>query len=562
MVSDTIFPISIRVDLAVRVENWRLTPFFTVKLRKWVSGTLYATLVCLLLPATATADTLHRGAGAEPGTLDPQIASGNASAILRDLNMGLTTFDETGQIIPGAAESWEISDDGLTYRFYLRGDLRWSDGSPMTAEDFSYSMRRLMNPETGARFGPFFYAIKNSRDILRGKRAIDELGVRAEDDRTVVFELSRPAASFLQNLANFAASPLPRSVIEEHGRGWARPGRLISSGPYRLAEWLPQSHILLEKNPYFYDADTVRMEHVQYYPTTNVETALRRYQAGELDILLRFPPDRIEWIHQNMPGQLKIWPALAISYIILNHDHAPFDDVRVREALSISVDRQRIAEQIMRTGVTPAYTLTPDAVSNYDPPVPEYAGQSIAVRMERARELLKEAGYSRTAPLEFELRYEPLEESRRIAVALQAAWREIGANVELLHTDFGTLNRAVRTGGFAASRFVWYAPSDDPETFLGLVESTNPNNHTGYENADVDRLVSAAGQTLDPAARLALYREAEGRALADHPNIPIYFLAFRYLVKPDIRGFNPNSRGVNPSRYLWRATETQARTEK
>ena len=506
----------------------------------------------LLLVTGVTADTLRRGAAGEPNSLDPQVASGNASSILRDLNTGLTTLDAAGRLITGAAEAWDISPDGLTYRFHLRENLKWSDGSPIVADDFVYSMRRLLTPGTGTRHGPFFYSVKNARSTLSGDLDPAELGVRAEDERTIVFELEHPDGSLLQKLGSFAAAPVPREVIKEHGRGWSRPGRLLSSGPYRLVEWVPQSHLTLEKNPHFYAADSVRMQNVQYYPTTNAETAMRRYLAGEIDILFLFPPDRMKWIEENLPGQLKVWPALGISYILLNHRKPPFDDVRVRRALSISIDRRQIVNRIMVIGVPPAYSLTPPTVTGYDPPAPDYANQPMPGRLAEARALLESAGYDANRPLAFELRYEPLEEERRLAVALQATWREIGVKVELLHTDFGTLHRSVRTGDYTASRFFWYSPTDDPETFLGLVESDNPNNLSGYRNASVDRLIARAETLLDPDARRAAYREAEVSALEDYPVLPLFFTVHRRLVARDIHGFMPNTSGVTPSRYAWR----------
>ncbi len=311
-----------------------------------------AAAACLLIAPGAAADTLRRGAVAEPNSLDPQIVSGASSTIMRDLFTGLTSYDSAGRLIPGAAEAWDISADGLTYRFRLRENLKWSDGSPTAAKDFVYTLRRLLTPGNRTRFGSFFYSIRNARKIMGGELDPAELGVRAENERTFVIELERPDATLLQKLSNYAAAAMPQALIEEYGRRWSRPGRLVTTGPYRLAEWVPQSHLTLEKNPHFYAADEVRIETVQYFPTNNAETAMRRFLAGDLDFLLTFPADRMQWIEENLPGQLKVWPALGISYITFNNRKPPFEDVRVRRALTISVDRQQIADRIMVGGMT------------------------------------------------------------------------------------------------------------------------------------------------------------------------------------------------------------------
>ena len=511
--------------------------------------------VALLLAGVGAADTLRRGAVAEPNSLDPQVVSGASSTIMRDLFTGLTSYDSAGRLIPGAAESWEISEDGLNYRFRLREDLKWSDGSPIAAKDFVYTFRRLLTPGNRTRFGSFFYSIRNGRRIMSGDLDPSELGVRAENERTFVIELQRPDATLLEKLSNYAAAALPQALIEQHGRRWSRPGQLLTTGPYRLAEWVPQSHLTLEKNPHFYDSGGIEFDTVQYFPTTNAETAMRRFLAGDLEFLLTFPADRMEWIQENLPGQLKIWPALGISYITFNNRKPPFDDLRVRRALSISVDRQQIAERIMGVGVPPAHTMTPTVVSNYDHPVPDYAGRPMSERLAEARALLQAAGYGPERPLAFELRYEPPEENRRLAIALQAIWREIGVNTELLFTDFGTLYRSVGTGNYTAARFTWFSPTDSPETFLFILESGSTTNYSGYRNPEFDRMIARAEAELDPESRLAAYREAEAAALADFPVMPLYFMVHRNLVAPGIHGFTPNSRGMTATRYLYREKE-------
>ena len=515
------------------------------------SATLGSTAAGSAGNAGAQNQVLHRGTSAEPNSLDPHIATGNSAApILYDLGVGLTTLDAQGRVIPGAAESWTISDDGLTYTFTLRENLKWSDGSPLTGEDFLYSVRRVVDPATASRFASFFFPLENARDILGGRKDPAEVGVEATGERTLVYRLTAPTPSFLETLASNVASPVPRQVIEEHGRQWTRPGLMLTSGPYMLTEWVPNSHVQLEKNPHFYAADTVSVPVVRYYPSENQATGLRRYRAGELDILLNFPADELDWIEQNLPGHMKVWPALAVNYLLLNLAKEPFDDPRVREALAISIDREGLVERLVTPGSLAAYSLTPGAVAGYEPPRPDWADTPYPERLVRARELLAEAGFDSDNPLRFDVTYDTLEENRRTVVALAAMWQQVGVRASPVNVEFNQLNRAARTGDFTVLRYTWFSPNDDPDTFLGLVDSSNPNNYSNYRNPEYDRLLREANALKDPAARMEMLAEAEAIMLDDYPAIPVFFYVRRFLVQPHVDGFVPNSRGLNLSRYL------------
>jgi oligopeptide transport system substrate-binding protein len=504
-----------------------------------------------LLSVGLSAATLNRGTSAEPSTLDPHIATGNSAApILYDLNVGLTAYDFKGALVPGLAESWTISEDGRTYTFTLREGLKWSDGSPLTADDVVWSFRRLLTPATAARFASFFYAIENARAVVRGEQAPEKLGVSSPDPHTVVFKLQFPAAYFLQNLASNPGAPVPRRAIEKHGRRWTRPGRLLSTGAFRLAEYVPQSHITLEKNPHYFAADTVRLDGVKYFPTQNLSTQFNRYLAGELDLVLAFPLDKIGYILEEIPQQLYIWPAIATNYLIFNLREPPFDDSRVRRALALAIDREGLAAKILSPGERPAYTMVPPIVSGYDVPMPDWAAQPMSERLAEARRLMQAAGYGPGNPLEVGFRYDTGESSRRQVVAMSAMWRGLGVRVKALDSDFVTLNKAARTADFQILRYAWMAPNNDPDTFLGLLSSTNPNNYSGYQNARFDQLYRAGNANLDPAGRMAELREAEAIALADQPVVPVYYFTRRFLVGPQVKGFVPNLRGLVLSRYL------------
>ena len=513
--------------------------------------TLLAVLLLGLMTSVAQASRLNRGTASEPNTLDPQSAVGNsAAAILYDLFMGLTTFDAAGKTMLGVAESFAVSEDGTSYTFTLREDARWSDGTPITAEDFVFSGRRLVNPATGARFAAFFYPVKGAREIIRGRAEPDQLGVYADDERTVRYELVAPAAYFPQLLATNAAAPVPKHVIEEFGRQWTRPGRMVSNGAYMLSEWIPQSYVQLEKNPRFFAADDVAIESVYYYPTQNLTTSLNRFRAGELDVILNFPPNEMEWLQENMPDQLHVTPSLAIYYFLINHRKPPFDDIRVRKALSLSVDRAGMIAKLINTGVTPAHRISPDALSTYSGPEPDWAQQPMGQRMAEARKLLAEAGFTRDKPLSFTLKVDTLEESRKIAVALTSMWRGIGVKATVENSDLATLNKMARTGDYEVMRYAWFAPYDDAETFLALLETGNPNNLSGYSQPQYDALLREARATLDPTARVELMTRAETLAMADFPVIPLYFYAGRRLVNTRVGVWVDNARAANPTRFL------------
>jgi oligopeptide transport system substrate-binding protein len=512
---------------------------------------LVAVLSLLAAGLSAQAVTLNRGTAAEPNSLDPHVAQGNtASAVLYDLNVGLTTLDAASRVIPGAAESWTVSGDGLTYTFKLRPGLKWSDGSPIVAEDFVWSARRLVTPATAARFASFFYPVKNARAIVRGQMPPETLGVAAPDPRTVVYTLETPSPYFLENLASNVGAPVPRGKVEEFGRQWTRPGRMLSNGPYRLAEVVPQSYIALEKNPHFYDADKVQIDRVVYYPTSNAETALNRYLAGELDLVFSFPGDKLPELKKQRPAEVKVSPALATSYLVLKLSEPPLNDARVRRALSLALDREGIVRKFLGDGYRPAYTLTPGTLTGYTPPKPAWQQQAMPARLAEAKKLMAAAGYGPSKPLKFDLRYESQEENRRIVVAMAAMWRAIGVQANPVNTDLSALNRDARTGNFQMVRYTWFAPNDDPYTFLGLLETGNTSNYSRYSNPAYDTALRAANALLDPAARLKGLAEAEALIFADDPVIPVFHYGRRFLVKPHVEGFVPNQRAVNPSRFL------------
>src|SRR5262245_27895599 len=308
---------------------------------------------------------LNRGNGPEPKSLDPGLTDGIWEFnITGDMLLGLTTEDANSKPIPGAAESWESSEDGLTWTFHLR-DHTWSDGTPVTAEDFVFAWRRMLDPKTAAPYAYYLYPIKNARDVNTGKQPPGALGVTARDAKTLVVTLANPVPFMAEFLTHATTYPVPRHVVEAKGKEWVQPGNFVSNGPYVLKDWVPNDHLTVVKNPRLYDAANVKVDVVNYYPTPDGAAALRRLRAGELDTQDPISPLQIDFLRTNMPDALKITPTLTIAYLSINLTRKPLDDVRIREALNLAVDRETLVDRIIKLNDLPAYNTVPPGTANY-----------------------------------------------------------------------------------------------------------------------------------------------------------------------------------------------------
>jgi len=504
------------------------------------------------LPADAAERVLRRSGTEDPATLDPQRAAYPGEFnILSDLFVGLLTLDAAAKPIPGCAESWTVSDDGLAYTFKLRPGLEWSDGKALGAEDFAWSLRRALDPTTAFPFAARLYAIRNARAVNAGSVAVAKLGVRAIDQRTLRLELEHPAPYILEVLASYS-SPAPRHVIEARPDDWVRPGSMVSNGAFVLAEWVPNSHVRLERNPRFYDAANVALDAVVHVHTDDANNALRRFRAGELDVVLVVPPDQLDWARENLPGELRLSPGFGIEHIAFNIRRPPFDDVRVRRALSMAIDREALVRHITRAGEQPAYGLVPPAASHYGMNArADFADLPQAERVRRARALLAEAGYGPGQPLRFTLSYPSGDVNKRVSVALAAMWQAIGVQAQLSGSELRALLGEVGRGEFDAVRFRWLSGTTDPVSFLERLESASgAMNQSGYANERFDALLRRAEGTADIPARARLLAEAEAMALADHPIAPLHFYAGRRLVSGRVSGWMENPRGIHLSRWL------------
>ncbi|HUH77360.1 MAG TPA: peptide ABC transporter substrate-binding protein, partial [Devosia sp.] len=330
--------------------------------------------IALLMSTAASAVTLQLHNGGDPGTLDPHKASGDwENRVIGDYIEGLLTEDAGADAIPGQAESWEISADGTVYTFHLRDGIQWTDGTPVTAGDFVYGFQRLFNPATAADYAYLQFPIKNSEAINSGSVTdLNELGVKAIDDKTLEITLNAPTPYFLDALTHYTAYPVPQHLVEKLGDEWTKVENIVANGPYKVTEWLPGSYVHSVKNDTYYGASDVKIDEVYYHVLEDQAAALNRYRAGEFDILTDFPADQYEWMQQNLPGQAHVVPFLGIYYYVLNQSKPPLDDVRIREALSISVMRDVIGPDVLGTGELPAYGWVPPGTNNYGTQADQY----------------------------------------------------------------------------------------------------------------------------------------------------------------------------------------------
>ena len=482
----------------------------------------------------------------EPGTLDPHLYFTNLEEhILKDLFVGLTTMAADGQIIPGCASTWTISEDQKTWTFTLRNDLLWSDGQPLTARDFEYGFQRLLNPETAASLAFFLYGIKNAQAVNSGKLEPNLLGVRATDDLTLVVELDQPFPFFTERLLYPIAYPVPSHVIENFGSNWIKEDNWVSNGPYVLKEWRPHEYVELRKNVRFYAASEVQVETVKYYPTTQAATAYNRYLAGELDVISDYPKGVFESLQSTRGDEMRNVPLQSIMYLVFNTRKPPFDDVRVRKALALAIDRDIIVDKMLGLGELPSTTLSPPIVDNYMP-----VGYDDKQDITEAKRLLSEAGFE-DRTLELELRHIANDETRNVYVAIASMWNQVGVVTKLHHSTladhFGNLN----VGNFEIGQAGWFG-ENNPEHYIELLSSTiSSANYGKYQSETFDKLLVSAKAEADLATRVRLLNEAETVALKDYPVIPLYVVLTRNLVNPNLKGWLPNGRNLHPARYYY-----------
>jgi oligopeptide transport system substrate-binding protein len=507
-----------------------------------------------LFSATALAETVYnRGNSAEPESLDPHKTSTVYEAhILRDLFEGLVMQDANADLIPGAAESWTLSDDGTVYTFKLRPGAVWSNGDPVVADDFVYAFRRLQNPETGAEYASMLYVVKGAEAVNKGTGQPEEMGVRAIDEKTLEITLNAPTPYFLEMLTHQSTYPVHRASVESLGADWVQPGKMVSNGAFTLAEWVPNDRIRIVKNMNFHDAENVKLDAVHYIPTEDRSTAIKRFEAGELDSNDDMPTEQLADLKAKFGDQVRIGPYLGTYYYAVKWDKEPWNNVQLRRAISMAIDRDFLAEKVWSNSMIPAYGMVPPGIDGYTPAQADYAEMSQIDREDEAARILGELGYGPDNPLKLEIRYNTSENHQNTAVAIQEQLKPLGIEVSLLNTDTKThYGHLEQKGDFDYARAGWIADYKDPESFLGISRAASGNNYSNYNSPQYEELMDkAAAAGSDPAERFELLAQAEKILVDDLGNMPLLFYSYKNLVSPGLVGFESNVMDVHPSRFI------------
>lgn len=489
----------------------------------------------------------------EPATLDPNYATGVwENKIINDLFTGLVERAPDGTYQPGIAETWEISRSGLVYTFHLR-DSKWSDGVPVTAQDFEYGIKRILNPQTAAAYASLPYIIRGAQAYSEGKGSVDNVGIKALDDKTLQITLEYPAAYFMEMLTHYAFFPLPKHVVEKYGKEWSKPGHMVNNGAYQLVEWKPQSFVKAKKNPYFWDAKNTNIENVIYYTQEDRSAILKRYRAKEIDIVTDFSSDQYEWLMQNMKDQVESAPYLNIYYYSINitgSKNPALKDKRVRTALAMLIDREFITDKVLKSGEIPAYSFIPSGISGYKPSQVDWVKLDKKARVAKAKELLKATGYDANHPLSLEIAYNTAENHKKIAIAIANMWQSAGIKTTSYNTEVAVHYKNMQSLDYQIGRAGWVADYPEPSAFLYVGESGVGNNYAKFSNKKYDDYMKIAKSSSSKSLRYKYYQQAEAILLDEMPYIPLYYEVSKNIVSPRIEGWQNNTADIHLTRFF------------
>ena len=497
-----------------------------------------------------TTASIHRGNGGIPGSLDPALAEDvHAFNILTDIYEGLVTVAADGSLIPGVARDWAVSGDGLHYAFYLRDDARWSNGDPIVADDFVKSLRRAADPATTTTYGFLLGNIRYFDEVASGSLPADRLAVVAQSSQVLEIELQERTPYFFALLSMPVAMP-----VHSSNRGHAvslTPQARIGNGAFRLDSVELGGDIKVSKNPFYWDADKVAIDEVIYSPITDLRLEFAMYRAGQLDITQSVPPQQIAQAQKEFATDLQIAPSLGLYYLAFDLTEPPLDNVELRQALNMAVDREQLVDLIGR-GEQAAYGIVPPGVANHDTALFDWHDLAPGEREQQAISHYRDAGYDDKHPLRIQLTYDTGDIHEKVALVIAAMWRDVlGVDVQLRKMEWQLfLDTRDNRSEWQVMRFAWIGDYDDATTFTNIFRSNDPQNLPAYANREFDRLLAEADQQSDSQVRSQLLSQAESVLLQDYPVAPLYFFVSKHMVRPQISGFEHNPLDRHPSRFL------------
>lgn len=494
------------------------------------------------------AHLLRRGIGGEPASLDPGRAGDTFSfEVIRDLYEGLATETPTGEVKPGVAASWSISPDGTVFTFTMRPTARWSNGNRVRAQDFVNSWRRVVDPKHASPVADLLRPISHAAEIIAGEEPPTELGVFAPNDATLVVHLKRPAPYFLQVLTHTATFPIysEGAAAAHNGRDW------VSNGPYLLTSWIPGSSINLRKNVQYWDRSSVQIDEVRYLPIPDENSELNQYRAGQLEVTQSVPASALPLVRREYPNELLVAPFLGTAYYGINL-HSSKYPLKVRQALTMAIDRTILENTILIFGQSPAYGFVPPGTWNYEPQSWDWKSLSNPERVAQARALYTSAGYSTSKPLHLRLLYNENPAIKRMSIAISSMWKEtLGIETELIDEEYRVfLDSRKDTARWDIVRLGWSADYNDAGDFLEIFRSSSSNNDTGYSNVNYDSLLDSAANSVDASSRRHVLEQAESLMLSEYPVIPIYYFSSKRLIKPYVKGAQTNPLNKLYSKHL------------
>ncbi|VXC84234.1 oligopeptide transporter subunit; periplasmic-binding component of ABC superfamily [Enterobacterales bacterium 8AC] len=484
---------------------------------------------------------LVKNNGAEVQSLDPHKIEGvPENNVTRDLIEGLANTTPDGSIVPGAAESWD-NKDFKVWTFHLRKDAKWSNGQPVTAQDFVYSWQRIVDPKTASPYASYLqYAhVENVDDIIAGKKDKSTLGVKAIDDHTFQVTLTEPVPYLVEMTQHYAMKPVNKEAVEKFGEKWTLPQNYVSNGAYKLKDWVVNERIVLERNPEYWDNAKTVIDKVTFLPISSEVTDVNRYRTGEIDMTYNnLPIELFQKLKKEIPNEVRVAPYVCTYYYEMNNQKAPFTDARVREALKLGLDRDIIVNKVKNQGDLPAYSFTPPYVDGAKLTAPEWFGWTQEKRNEEAKKLLAEAGYGPDKPLSFSLLYNTSDLHKKLAIAAASIWKKnLGVDVKLVNQEWKTFLDSRHQGNYDVARAAWCADYNESSSFLNMVLSDSSNNTTHYKSPAFDKLMAETLKVKTKEERAALYQKAEAQLDKDSAIVPVYYYVNARLVKPYVGGY-------------------------